>query len=148
MVGFGVSNLLLGPSQLLNLPDSTWLIIGSQPLFGLFQVFIFIPLLGEIIERLQVDLEICEGEDEELDLKLNDTVNEVWYLLYALSTFFAPNVGTYMYNQLEMRRTCDIVAIFNFGFAIVLFIFNCGFSVFSEDRKFKQKLDCLKDKIA
>jgi predicted MFS family arabinose efflux permease len=36
MVGFSFSNLMLGPSKILNIPDSIWLIIGSQPLMGVF----------------------------------------------------------------------------------------------------------------
>tara|TARA_B110000285_G_scaffold204446_1_gene241402 strand:- start:9 stop:338 length:330 start_codon:yes stop_codon:yes gene_type:complete len=108
-------------------------------------VFIFIPLLAEFLERLQVDLEICEGENEELDLQLNDVVNEAWYLFYALTTFFAPNIGTQLYEAYDWRPTCDIVAIFNLGIAFILFLFNCGPSVFREDRKFKEKLDKLRN---
>ena len=71
-------------------------------------------------------------------------VNEVWYLFYALTTFFAPNIGTQMYEEFGWRPTCDIVAAFNLGIGLVLLVFNCGPHVFREDREFKEKLEELK----
>jgi len=35
-------------------------------------VFVFIPIIPEMLERLQVDLQISEGQNEEVDLALND----------------------------------------------------------------------------
>ena len=85
-------------------------------------------------------MKIREGENEEIDLRLNDVVNEVWYLFYALTTFFAPNIGTWLYEIYDWRLTCDIVAILNLGVALILFFFNCGPQVFREDQRFKENL--------
>jgi MFS family permease len=61
MFGFAVSIFCLGPSEILLFPNSVWLIAASQPLIGIFSVFIFIPVIPEMLERLQVDLDISEG---------------------------------------------------------------------------------------
>ena len=113
---------------------------------GIFQVFVFIPIIPEMIERIQVDLEITEGEHENVDLALNDQINEAYTLLYAFSNGVSPLIGAYMHDRLGARRTCDYVAYFNIGFGIISFIFNCGFFVFREDREFKKKLKALQEK--
>ena len=113
---------------------------------GIFQVFVFIPIIPEMIERIQVDLEIAEGEHEDVDLALNDQVNEAYTLLYAFAMFISPLLGSYLHSTLGSRKTCDYVAIVNLGVAAISFVFNCGFFVFSEDRAFKTKLEELKEK--
>jgi hypothetical protein len=47
-----------------------------------------------MIERIQVDLGITEGEDEEVDAALNDKINDAYGLIYALSNFLSPIIGT------------------------------------------------------
>jgi hypothetical protein len=89
-----------------------------------------------MLERLQVDLDIVEGEDELIDLKLSDKVNEAYTMLFAISTFVSPLIGTYMYNESSMEQTCDIIGFFNLGFAVILLVFNMGLFPFAEDRKF------------
>jgi len=59
--------LLMGPSEWLGLPDDFTLIMAGFPVLGIFQVFVFIPIIPEMLERLQVDLDIREGEDPKLD---------------------------------------------------------------------------------
>jgi hypothetical protein len=78
-----------------------------------------------------------------VDLRLNDIVNESYTLLFALSNFVAPLAGTYMYEQIGMRRTCDVFACMNIGVGVICVIFNCGFSVYSENRAFANKLAVL-----
>ena len=43
-----------------------------------------------------------------------------------------------------MPKITDISMLFNFGFAIFLFIFNCGPTVFSENRKFQKRVEDLR----
>jgi len=97
-----------------------------------------------MLERLQVDLDIVEGEDEMIDLKLSDKVNEAYTMLFAISTFVSPLIGTAMYNVMGMERTCDIIGFVNLGFAVISFFFNMGPFPFSEDRKFKENLEALR----
>ena len=106
-------------------------------------MFVFIPIIPEMLERLQVDLQISEGQNEEVDLALNDQVNEAYTLLYALANGVSPLIGAFLHSEVGARKACDYVAYFNIGFGIISFIFNCGFFVFREDREFKSKLAAL-----
>lgn len=85
--------LLMGPSELLNLPDELWIVVAGFPILGIFQVFVFIPIIPEMLERLQVDLGIVEGEDEAVDNALNDKVNDAYGFVYAFANFAAPLIG-------------------------------------------------------
>lgn len=84
---------MMGPTPYLELsldygPDLTIaqvLISASFTIMGLVQVFIFIPIIPEILERMQVAYNIAEGEDEALDNSLNDKVNDAYGLFFASS---------------------------------------------------------------
>ena len=52
IIGFGFTMFLLGPSKMLKIPDNIWIISSAFPLLGLFQIFVFIPIIPEMIERL------------------------------------------------------------------------------------------------
>jgi hypothetical protein len=94
MIGFGLCCWMMGPSKLLNFPQSLMLIIMGFPAIGIFQYFVFIPIIPEMLERLQVDMNVVEGEDEELDGAINDKVNDAYGLIYALATFVGPLIGS------------------------------------------------------
>jgi hypothetical protein len=79
-----------------------------------------------MLERLQVDLDIVEGENELIDIKLNDMVNEAYTMLFAIACFVSPLIGTAMYTKLGMGLTCDIVAIVNLVIGVLSFVFNLG----------------------
>lgn len=140
IVMMGGCMLLMGPSKFLDMPENKWIIIASFVPLGICQVFVFIPIIPEMLERLQVDLEIIEGQDPTLDGALNDKVNDMYGLIYALANFVSPLVGTSLFNLLGQQTTCDYVALFNFAYGVILFIFNCGPGVFSENRRFCAKL--------
>jgi hypothetical protein len=46
-----------------------------------------------MIERMQVDLKIVEGQNEAVDAALNDKINDAYGLTYALSNFVSPIIG-------------------------------------------------------
>jgi len=46
----GSSLFILGPSELLHLPDSLFLMGGGQALLGIFSVFLYVPSLPEMLE--------------------------------------------------------------------------------------------------
>jgi hypothetical protein len=82
----------LGPTQYLNLSltgrDLTItqaLVSSSFFIMGIVQVFVFIPIIPEMLERMQVAYNIVEGEDEALDNSLNDIVNDAYGVFYAAS---------------------------------------------------------------
>merc|ERR1712062_592727 len=51
---------------------------------GVFQVFIFVPIIPEMLERLQVALKVHENDDDMYG-KLNDKVNDSYGFVYALT---------------------------------------------------------------
>ena len=55
LVGLGIAQLLLGPSEIFG-SNSVWLQIAAFPLLGAFQVFFFVPIIPEMIESMQVGL--------------------------------------------------------------------------------------------
>jgi hypothetical protein len=61
------------------------IIIAAFPILGFCQVFIFIPIIPEMLERMMVHYNIVEGMDETLDNNLNDKVNDAYGLFYAMS---------------------------------------------------------------
>lgn len=54
MIGFGFCSLMLGPSTYLGstITNSTWPILVAFPILGLFQYFVFIPIIPEMLERV------------------------------------------------------------------------------------------------
>jgi hypothetical protein len=114
------------------------------PVLGLFQVFVFIPIIPEMMERLQVDLNITEGEDEFIDAQLNDKCNDAYGFIYASSMFVSPLIGGFLDTTYGPRATCDYIAMMDGMTGVLFFVFNCGFFVFSENRAFHEKLAALK----
>jgi MFS family permease len=140
LLGYALCNLLLGPSLWLHFPDSVWLPVLSFPIQGVMQVLVFIPVLPEMIERMQVKLKISEGEDEILDGQLNDKINDMYGLIYAGSMFVSPLVGSALSSTYGVRKTCDYVAAGNVAFFVLYFLFNGGFFMFAENKRFKAEL--------
>ena len=138
--------LMMGPSNMFEFPKSLTMIIAAFPILGFFQVFFFIPIIPELIERLQVSLEIAEGADEYIDMLVNDKCNDAYGFIFASSMFISPLVGSALYLQYGAGVTCDYVAILDFTWALILLFFNCGPHVFTENRKFNRKLHNLRKK--
>lgn len=70
MLGFGLCMILLGPSVWFGFPQgeaALYPMIAAFPFLGIFQVFVFIPIIPELFERLTYELNIKEGEDEIVD---------------------------------------------------------------------------------
>lgn len=100
MFGFTISCLMLGPSKLLNFPDDNqWIVIMGFPVMGIFQFFVFIPIIPEMLERVQVELDVIEGEDPDMDQAINDKVNDAYGTIYALAMFVGPLAGGFMYEK-------------------------------------------------
>jgi len=65
---------------------------------GFVEIFIFLPILPEMIERMQVALDIHTGEDPLLDSELNDKINDLYGFTYVVTMFFSPIIGSYLYT--------------------------------------------------
>ena len=76
---------------------------------------------------------------------VNDKCNDCYGLFYAISMFISPIIGSSLKDSFNYQGACDIVAMFNFAYAFILFFFNCGPMVFYENRKFEEKLFMLKN---
>ena len=112
---------------------------------GVFQYFVFIPIIPEMLERVTVELNAIEGEDPELDAAIYDKVNDAYGFIYALAMFVGPLVGGLMFDNIGGRRTGDYVAISNLVVGTLIFFFNCGPFVFKENKEFFAKLNILKE---
>jgi hypothetical protein len=56
--------LLTGPSNMLGLPHSIYLILIGFPMSGFASAVFFIPVFPELIERTQLRYKVVDGEDE------------------------------------------------------------------------------------
>ena len=125
ILGSGFTMILLGPSYILGIPQKWYIVACSFPLLGFFQAFIFLPILPEVIERLQTSFNLTE--DDPLYEKLNDKVNDFYGLFYACTIFVSPLIGSSINTSIGQAKLCDLIALVNLFFAIILIIFNCGF---------------------
>ena len=90
----------------------------------------FIPVIPEIMERLQVANQISEIHDEVIFCQLNDKINDIYGFFYAVSQFISPIIGSKLYVLYGARSACDLVALMNVILGIIFFVFNCGPFVF------------------
>jgi MFS family permease len=146
IIGFTTTMLLMGPSKFFNFPNELYVILLAYPLMGLNQVFIFLPIIPEMMERMYFKLQVREGDSAALDLRLSDLVNEAYVIIYAVSSFCSPILGSKLYLAVGMRSAFDYIAGVNFVMAILLATFNCGLNVFKEERVLEKFMDKKSDK--
>lgn len=79
---------------------------------------------------------------------LNDKVNDIYNFFFSIGCFAGPLMGSLMEEKLKPRLTCDYTALMNLGFALMLFVFNCGFGVYQEQKEFEAKLSDLALKVS
>lgn len=140
----GISFILLGPFVWLDVPNILGLKLFGLVLQGLCQVAFFLPIIPEMIENLMVDFNIEEGNQKKLDIKLNDKVNDLYALIFAITNFVAPNIGSFMYTTLGGGFTFSIMALVSIFIGSVSFLFNCGPTPFKDNQKLKVQLSALR----
>jgi len=62
----------LGPSNLLNLPQSIYLVVLGLVIIGFSQALLFVNSVPEIMDSFQLEYKIIIGYDKQFDNKLND----------------------------------------------------------------------------
>lgn len=135
--GFALMALLIGPSQWLKLPDVPAIICVGVLGQGVFYVFVNIPIVPELIDRLQWNLKAKEGEDDHILYAINDKVNDANSLMYALGNFIGPIIGSWLADTLNSPYLPgEIIFVFDVVILMIIFIFNCGFTVFKENKEF------------
>ena len=50
-----------------------------------------------------MELDIVKGDDEAIEFRLNDQVNEAYFLVYGISLFVSPIIGSFIYDRFEMK---------------------------------------------
>jgi MFS family permease len=133
---FATTLLLTGPSNMLGLPQSIYLILMGFPMSGFASAVFFIPVFPELIERTQLRYKVVDGEDEELDAKLNDQVSNMYGVIYNTAGFVGPLVGGLIFEFVGYSRTYDYMAITCLIAAVVMFFFNDGPTAYQEDKSF------------
>jgi len=92
----------------------------------------------EMVENVQVSLKIHESSSNYTIL--NDKMNDLYGFMFAVTNFLCPIIGGYMQKTLGTRTTYDVMWIVDFGFCIILIIFNCGPSFIKDSKTLKLKL--------
>ena len=84
---------LLGPSQLLGVPQSFGIVLTGLPMLAFIQALCFIPSLPEAIESYQVKHRLVPDVDPALDGKLNDIMSSGYGFFYNLASMVGPVTG-------------------------------------------------------
>ena len=93
-----------------------------------------------MLERLRVSLRIEEGEDELVEARLNDKVNDAFGFTQAFANFVAPILGAMLKEGMGITFTFDTIFTIDMAFALFIFYYNCGFEVFKENYYFIKAL--------
>jgi MFS family permease len=124
-VSITIGLFLMGPSDILGLPNYIWLFLVGYGLVGAAQGFLFIPILPEIIEAFSDRYEIKEGENEEVDEDVSDRASGLYGAFYYTGMIISPITGSLIYHNLKsFNKTCDLFAMFSIGYIIIYYIFN------------------------
>lgn len=109
-----LANMLMGPSQLLSLPDSFIIFVVGHALKGVSQAAIYIPILPEVQEAVYIKQGLVEGENEAIDAVINDKSASIYGLIYSVGAILAQILGSTIYEVLldkNWASTCDVFGI-------------------------------------
>lgn len=143
--------LLIGPSSMLGIPQdsrSIPFICTGVLAQGIPYAIAMISIVPELLERLTVLLNAKSGVDTALLYTINDKANDAISLLFAVGQFIGPIIGSGLatfYNN--PSKPGEIMFLFDIFVFLFIFTFNCGFSVFSENREFTEKLRSLREEV-
>ena len=121
-----IGYMLLGPSNIFNIPDYIGLIIFGMILIGFFVSIGFIQPLPDIMIETQIKFKIIGGSNPELDGILCDTLSAIYDLFIQLGSLLGPLVGGIIYQYKGYKFTMDLWMIILFVLAVIYSVFNCG----------------------
>ena len=98
------------------------------------------------MEAIQQKYKIVEGQDKELDGKLNDSLSSFYTMSFNFSSLVGPLLGGAMYDLMKFRSTMDCNMIIELIFVFIFAYFNCGRNVFSRNKTLKEDLKHLQEK--
>jgi MFS family permease len=93
--------LLLGPSRILGLPNSVYILIGGQALLGIGMGFVFIPIMPEMIDALYAAKGMQEGEDEHIDSIVADKAAGLYGTFYSTGMIVSPILGSLIFEHFD-----------------------------------------------
>lgn len=94
VIAFG----LMGPTELLHLPDKLALIVTGIVIIGLSQSLLFVNSVPEIMDSFQLEYKIIVGYDKSFDNKLNDHIAGYSNVVYSLAALVFPIIGGILYD--------------------------------------------------
>jgi hypothetical protein len=62
---------------------------------------------------------------------MNDLAAGLYGTFFSTGQILAPIIGGAMKDALDYRKTTDLMAFACIGYALIFFIFNVGFNIFS-----------------
>ena len=107
----------------------------------------FIPLLPEAIEAVELKEGIVEGDNHEIDDMINDKASGLYASIYSIGQMLGPMVGSSLYESIGYRDTSDFLAVMCIVYSIIYFIFNVGLSVLKDDKIIKEEIQILRESV-
>ena len=115
---------LIGPSLLLNMPDSLILMVLGQVIGGIVMANMFIPSLSEMMESAN---ERFADHDER---EINNMCAGIFNSFIGVGYLVAPLYGSAAVELTGFRSAMDITACFDIVFALSYFILAGGYKAF------------------
>ena len=112
---------------------------------GIAQGFIFIPLLPDALEAVFIKEDIIEGENEYMDQLISDYGSGLYGTFFSTGQILAPIVGSAIFEQIGYRQTTDLMTVVCLIWCVIFFIFNVGFTIFSNEREIKEKREAIEN---
>ena len=119
----GLAFLLVGPSLLLNFPDTLLTMAFGHALVGIFLAYTLIPALPEMVESA---LPLYPGHEG----LVNDLSAGIFAAFFGIGQMLAPTFGSFVTAAYSFRFTCDIMAMVTFTFGIMYFLLGGGLGAF------------------
>lgn len=120
----GVAFIFVGPSVLVCLPNSLFLMGVGQALVGIFTATMLIPGLPEMIESIKPKFPRSQ------ERQVNDYSSGIFNSFLGIGQMLAPMYGSTVTEAVGFRKTADIVAIICFVFGIIYFLCGDGVEAF------------------
>jgi MFS family permease len=111
--------IFVGPSQVLSLPDSIYLIAVGQAITGATTAVMIIPGLSEMIDSQR-------GHRKGSLSEINHLAAGCYNAFLAFGQVLAPPYATMMREKFGFRLTVDMVAFACLGIAVAYFVFGDG----------------------
>ena len=120
-----IGMFLMGPSEILNLPNYLWIFLAGQSIVDGAQGFLFIPIIPELIDSYYETHGIEEGDDLQMDEDIADRASALYSAFYYIGMILSPVAGSLIYEHYRnFNRTCDVFALVSVIFTVVYVLCN------------------------